>query len=164
MRSNISPITIISRVPRHIHTSRKNGDIPRRRHNPGHSVDIILWTNMHKSERQWGQSRDRVIIMRDSEIAALVLIGDVIAQDRGCDTRRAIGVKIGVGARLPDLGGGDISDGAAEAVAYNDDLIIGVSLGGGFEGREDAGAGFEPAIIAMVGSVQLPPFEEDYMQ
>ncbi len=108
---------------------------------------------MHKPERQRRQSRDRVIVMRDSEIAALVLIGDVIAQDRGCDARRAIGVKIGVGARLPDLGGGDVSDGAAEAVAYDDDLIIGVSLGGGFEGREDAGACFEPAVVAMVGSV-----------
>lgn len=97
---------------------------------------------MHKPKQPWGQSRDRVVVVRRSVIAALVLVRDVITQNRSCDTRLPVCVEVGVGARVSDLGGGDGGNCAAETVSYDDDLVGWVGGGGGLEGGEDAGACF----------------------
>lgn len=86
--------------------------------------------------------------MRRSVIAAFVLVRDVIAQYRSCDTWRAIRVEVGVGACLSDLSSGDGGDGAAETVSYDDDAVGWVSGSGGVKCSENAGAGFEPAVVA----------------
>ena len=86
--------------------------------------------------------------MRRSVIAPSVLIRDVIAQYRSCDTWRAIRVEVGVGACLSDLSSGDGGDGAAETVSYDDDAVGWVTRSDGVECGENAGAGFEPAVVA----------------
>lgn len=89
--------------------------------------------------------------MRCSEVPALFLVADVFAQRRGGDPWRPVRVEVGGGAcRFPDLGCGDVGDGAAEAVAYNDDSVGWVGRGRGFEGGEDTRARFEPAIVTVV--------------
>ena len=87
--------------------------------------------------------------MRDAEVAALVLIRDVIAQCGPCDAWGAVGVKVGQGSCVADFGGGDGGDGAAEAVSDDCDAVGRVEGGGGIESGEDAGAGFEPAVVAV---------------
>ena len=91
--------------------------------------------------------------MCDAEIVTLV--SDVITQSGGGDARRAVGVESGRGAGIADLGRGDGGDGAAEAVAYDDDFVGRVRSCGGFEGGEDAGAGFEPAVVADLGGGKI---------
>ena len=90
-----------------------------------------------------------VVIMSDAMIGPVILVRDVIAEGRRRDARGAVGVEVGGGACVADFGGGDGGDGAAEAVADDGDLVGWVGCGGGFEGGEDAGAGFEPAVVAV---------------
>ena len=112
MRRHVGLVTIISRVPQKIHIPSKHGDVLRRRNNPSHGIDVILRADVHVPKRPWRQSGHRVVIVRHSEIAALVLVGDVVAQRRWGDAWCAVGVEIGVGARFPNLGGGHVGDGA----------------------------------------------------
>ena len=95
------------------------------------------------------QSGHRVVVMRHAVVAALVLVRDVVAQHGAGDARRAVRVEVGLGACLSDFGRGDGGDGAAETVAYNGDAVGWVGGGGGSESGEDAGAGFEPAVVAV---------------
>lgn len=149
MSPYISLVLIVPRVPQEIHAPREDGDTFRRRRDTIPGIYVILGADMHKPQRPWGKPGYRVVIMRCSEILAHVLICDVIAQRRSCDTWRTVRVEIGSGTRLSDFGGRNVSDGAAETVTYDDDSVGWVSGGGGLEGRENAGAGFEPAIVAM---------------
>ena len=96
------------------------------------------------------QSRYRVVVMRRSIIAAFLLVGDVVAQHGSGDAWGAVGVEIGVCAGVSNLRCGDGGDGAAETVPYDYDAVGWVCGGGGFERGEDAGAGFEPAVVAVV--------------
>lgn len=89
--------------------------------------------------------------MRHAVIAAVVLVRDVVAQRGARDARGAVRVQVCGDARVADAGGGDGGDGAAEAVAYDGDFVGWIVGGGGFEGGEDAGAGFEPAVVAVWG-------------
>ena len=149
MSPYISLVLIVPRVPQEIHTPREDGDTFRRRCDTIPGIYVIFGADMHKPQRPWGKPGYRVVIMRCSEIPAHVLVRDVIAQRRSCDTWRTVRVEIGGGTRLSDFGGRNVSDGAAETVTYDDDSVGWVSGGGGLEGRENAGAGFEPAIVAM---------------
>lgn len=87
--------------------------------------------------------------MRHAEIPAVFLIRDVVAQGGGRDARGAVRVEVGGETRVADLGGGDGGDGAAEGVADDGEGVGWVYGGGGLEGGEDAGAGFEPAVVAV---------------
>ena len=88
--------------------------------------------------------------MRRPVIPAFVLVGDVMAQFSWSDARCAVRVEIGDRASVPDLGGGDGGDGAAETVSHDYDAVGGVCGGGNLKRGEDAGAGFEPAVEAVV--------------
>lgn len=149
MSPYISLISIISRVPRKVHTPLKKGNVIRRRQDTTHGVDVVLGADVHKPQRPRRQSRHRVVVMCCSEVPALVLVRDIIAQRRSRNPWCAVRVEIGVRAGLADFGGGDVGDGATETVSYDDDLVRWVSGGDGFEGREHARAGFEPAVVAM---------------
>lgn len=151
MRRYIRPVTIIPRIPQQIYIPAQDGDVLRRRNDPSHGIDVVFRTDVHVPQRARRQPRHRVVVMRHSEIAPLVLLRDVITQRGSGDARCAVRVEIGVGARLSDLGGGDVGDGAAEAVPDYDDAVVGVGGRGGFDGRENAGARFEPAVVAVAG-------------
>lgn len=151
MRRYIRPVTIIPRIPQQIHIPAQDGDVLRRRNDPSHGIDVVFRTDVHVPQHARRQSRHRVVVMRHSEIAPLVLLRDVITQRGSGDARCAVRVEIGVGARLSDLGGGDVGDGAAEAVPDYDDAVGGVGGSRGFDGCENAGAGFEPAVVAVAG-------------
>lgn len=101
------------------------------------------------------QSGHRVVVMRDAVVATHVLVRDVVAQHGPGDARRAVRVKVGLGACLSDFGRGDGGDGAAETVAYDGDAVGWVGGGCGAESGEDAGAGFEPAVVAVGGALVL---------
>ena len=106
---------------------------------------------MHESQGPGREPGDRVVVVRDAVVAAEVLGCDVVASDRAGDPWGPVGVEGGGGAGFAAGGGGVGGDGAAEAVAGHGDAVGGVEGGGGFEGREDARAGFEPAVIAIQG-------------
>lgn len=153
MRRYIRVVPIIPRVPRQIHISTQHRDILRRRHHPIPSINVILRTDMHIpefSKRPWRQSGYRVVVMRRSVIPAFVLVRDVVAQNGWGDAWCAVRVEVGDSTSVPDLGGGDGSDGPAETVSYDYDAVGWVCGGGGFERCEDADPGFQPAIVAVV--------------
>ena len=151
MRRDIRPIPIVARIPHQIDAPAQHRDVPLRRHDPGPGIDVVLRAEVDEPQRPGREPRDRVVGMRDAEVPAPVLVRDVVAQGGRRDARRAVGVEVGRGGGggVSDLGGGDGGDGAAEAVADDDDAVSGVSGRGGFEGGEDAGAGFEPAVVAV---------------
>ena len=151
MRQHIRLILIIPRVPIQIDIPIQCRHVRRRRHHPRHRIDVVLGADVHKAQRSWRQPRHRVVVVRGAVVAAGLLVGDVVAEHGAGDARRAVGVEVGGGAGLADLGGGDVGDGAAEAVPDDGHAVGGVLVGGGEEGGEDAGARFEPAVVAVGG-------------
>lgn len=150
MRRYIRLVTIIPRISLEINTPSQLGNILRRRQNPIHSIDVIFRADMHIPHRSRWQSGYRVVVMRRAVVAAVGLVRDVLAQHGAGDARGAIRVEIGGRAPVPDLGGGDGGDGAAETVPYDDHLVLWVCGGGGVEGAEDVGACLAPAVVAVV--------------
>lgn len=88
--------------------------------------DPILGTDMPPAQPPRGQLRDRIIRMRDPEVAAPVLVRDEPAHHFHADPRCTVGVEVCIGPLVPDIGGGDGGDGAPETVTRDDDSIAGV--------------------------------------
>ena len=96
-------------------------------------------------------SRDRVVVVRCSEVSAHFLVADITAQRRAADAWRTVRVEIDVELIINNnLRGSDVGDGAAKTMANDDQSVGWIGGSSGVEGGEDAGAGFEPAVVAMV--------------
>jgi hypothetical protein len=81
-----------------------------------------------------------------TKVPPTILVGDVAAQRRAANARRAVSVEVCVDAAVADFGGGKRGNGPAEAMADHHDLEGGIALSSAHQSIHHAGASFSPRI------------------
>lgn len=147
MSRNVCCTTNVSGITEQIDGTSQLCDITGRYGNLIAGRYVVFWADVPETQKKWGKSRHRVIVVGSPEISSFILVCDIVAHGGASNPWLTVRVQVGRSARVPDLSSRNSSNGASKAVTYHYHIVRRVCRCRTFKGIQDARACFEPAVI-----------------